>query len=289
MYTSPFKTGIDEYQASNDILHSTDTARTKTSSTPTKVKEIEIVERIITSSEFRLSWDMKVTAGTGYAQVYKNGVAYGTQKTETGGAYVNKTDDLDNFKKGDLVQLYIWIIPSGANVWIQNFRILGVKQLPATQVIPHPARKLRGIAPGTVISKVKKKKRGRIRNIFGMDITDIHQVLGSEKLRKPPIIGGPELVLDWWTLVLGSPKEKAHVLGDVFNIEYSSPDYHKTVEGWDWQGAEIPTVTFPGFEPIKLPEFKFPDITGGLKNVLIYGGLALAGLYLIGKFIGRRS
>lgn len=54
--------------------------------------------------------------------------------------------------------------------------------------------------------------------------------------------------------------------------------------------GETPGTPFPVTQPISLtvPEIKWPDLSG-LKDVLIIAGVALGGLFLIGKFIGRKT
>ena len=87
---------------------SADTERTgAVSSTPVKVKEITINK----SGKYRTKFDLKqnITGGgaTSYARIYKNGVAFGTQRSNTNDSYATHSEDLA-FNDGDKCQLYCW-------------------------------------------------------------------------------------------------------------------------------------------------------------------------------------
>lgn len=72
---------------------------------------------------FSLSKFGVVGVGTAKAQIYKNGVAYGTQRSSTSGTAVVYTQTL-TFNKGDAMQLYAWVTDSDADVHIEAFHML---------------------------------------------------------------------------------------------------------------------------------------------------------------------
>lgn len=122
--------GIQQYIASNDLLESADTEKnTATETTPKWIKEIEIIERIIDESEFRIKFDLKGdNVNDAHAQIYKNDIAIGTQRTRSNNTYNTYSEDLSGFERGDKVQLYYWH-DVGGSVWIRNFRIYGIQSL----------------------------------------------------------------------------------------------------------------------------------------------------------------
>lgn len=74
----------------------------------------------------RVKWDMKRTAGsgTGYAKIYKNGVAVGTENSTTSATYETKTETSVNVDINDLVQLYCYSSDGNASAFkSQNFRL----------------------------------------------------------------------------------------------------------------------------------------------------------------------
>lgn len=113
--------------ASDDMLiSSADTERGNTNGeTYAKVKEIKIGK----SGTYRIKWQMKVVFAdrAGHSKVYKNGVAYGTEKITYVSAYNNYSESSLSFAAGDLIQLYTKVGPDlgpgGDTCNIQNFRI----------------------------------------------------------------------------------------------------------------------------------------------------------------------
>ncbi len=104
-----------------DLLEtSADTARSSVDDTYTKYKEIKIARPGV----YRIKFDIKTSqAGTlAYGKIYKNGVAVGTEQTDTTGGYVTKSEDISGWSAGDLCQLYLHrVAPRSSD--IQNFRI----------------------------------------------------------------------------------------------------------------------------------------------------------------------
>lgn len=104
--------------ASNTIRLSANTERTTSSATPTRVKRI-----IVNSSGIcRVSFDLQFSGGIAYGQVYRNGTAYGTQRSTTSRSYVTYTEDLA-FRIGDMIELYIWTSGSSYIALTRNFRV----------------------------------------------------------------------------------------------------------------------------------------------------------------------
>lgn len=109
--------------ASNTLRASADTERSRgnTETTPTKMKEI--------STEYggilRVKFEGKGQSGSQqHAQIYKNGVAFGTLRTFTDATYREYSGDL-LFEKGDLIQLYLWVSFSNSSyrAYGKNFRV----------------------------------------------------------------------------------------------------------------------------------------------------------------------
>lgn len=70
-----------------------------------KVKEIVLGRVGIYRVKFRL-WGGGA-GKTAYGRIYKNGVAHGTEQSESGSSYVEKSEDIAGWSQGDLLQLYL--------------------------------------------------------------------------------------------------------------------------------------------------------------------------------------
>jgi len=94
-------------------------------STPTKAMEVLIGEALKGCPNIRVTFNLKTNGtGTGYGQVYKNGSAFGTQRSTTVYAYyVTFSEDLQ-FTTGDYVQVYCWNIGGGVT-YTNNLKIQG--------------------------------------------------------------------------------------------------------------------------------------------------------------------
>lgn len=105
--------------ASNTIRFSANTPRKTRATTPTRVKCI-----IVNSSGIcRVSFDLCANGVTAYGRVYRNGTAYGTQRSTGSSSYVTYTEDLA-FSIGDMIELYIWSSSSSYTAFARNFRVL---------------------------------------------------------------------------------------------------------------------------------------------------------------------
>lgn len=91
---------------------------TTTSTTYVKTKEA----RLGRAGTYRVKFDLKSgSTNTVYGQIYKDGVALGTERTKAVATYETFSEDLE-FEVGDLVQLYIKAT-SGETCYIENFEI----------------------------------------------------------------------------------------------------------------------------------------------------------------------
>lgn len=94
--------------ASDVLLQSNPTERATYSQTYEKLKEIRIPAHISTNSTYRIKFDLKMfqdLGDTAYGKIYLNGVAHGTEQTETSTSYVTYSEDLV-IGGGDLIQLW---------------------------------------------------------------------------------------------------------------------------------------------------------------------------------------
>lgn len=115
-------TGI--YSATGAIFQADDGVVTVTGTTNTKVKEIACGSTMPTTT-LSIYFELKaLAANTAIAQIYKNGVAYGTLRSTTNLAFVPYTEAL-SFSASDLIQIFMHDDTPGYQVQVQNFRILG--------------------------------------------------------------------------------------------------------------------------------------------------------------------
>ena len=92
------------FVAGNNILFSWTTASSLTSTTPVKTKSATVN----VPGTYRINFQIKNQNGAiSYGRIYKNGVAYGTQRATASGSYVSYTEDLA-FNAGDEIAIYFW-------------------------------------------------------------------------------------------------------------------------------------------------------------------------------------
>ena len=95
---------LDSQTAGNYLLVENTPERTSTSTTYIKLKETKVA----VSGTFRIKFSFYFDTGTtGYARIYRNGVAVGTERTSVGSPYVEYSEDIGNWNIGDLVQVYV--------------------------------------------------------------------------------------------------------------------------------------------------------------------------------------
>lgn len=111
------------FYASDTLQNSHDAEAGGNYAAYTKVKTITINTSAFGS--IRTSFDLRdSTAGkTSYAKIYKNGVAYGTEQSNTE-VYATKTEDFtDDFVAGDTLELWIHRVWDVSNTYVRNFRL----------------------------------------------------------------------------------------------------------------------------------------------------------------------
>jgi len=82
--------------------------------------------RIHADGIYRVSFDIKMyNTGTSYGKIYKNGVAYGTERSNATSTYVTFTEDL-SFSAGDTVELWRYN-SGGGGTYVRNFRLYAVE------------------------------------------------------------------------------------------------------------------------------------------------------------------
>jgi len=106
--------------ASDTLKQSADTERTGTDNSYVLTKEIVVFERGTIRVKFDLG--LGIGVGQGYGQIYVNGVAVGTERTNSSTTYQTFSEDID-IERGDLIQLYAKNPSGGDGYKVRNFRI----------------------------------------------------------------------------------------------------------------------------------------------------------------------
>jgi hypothetical protein len=105
-------------------------SNTVRSQAPVKIKEIQIGDF---AGVFRVKFGLYQNNGyDAYAQIYKNGVPYGTQRHTNSMSGVTFVEDL-SFAKGDLFQIYAWNPSLNQDCFVQN-----VDLYVALRLVPAP-------------------------------------------------------------------------------------------------------------------------------------------------------
>ena len=112
--------GIENATAGNYLEGSAATERSTTSTSYIKVKQIYIPR----DGTYRIKFGLKRSglAIAVYGRIYKNGAAYGTQRSTTSTSYTTYSQDL-SFSKGDLLQLYYKTGHSSTTAYVNNFKV----------------------------------------------------------------------------------------------------------------------------------------------------------------------
>lgn len=113
--------------ASDVLLQSNTTERATNNLTYVKLKEIRIPAHISTNSTYRIKFDLKINldlGDTAYGKIYLNGVAHGTEQTETSTSYVTYSEDLV-IGGGDLIQLWVKSTDIVNTARVMNFNLYG--------------------------------------------------------------------------------------------------------------------------------------------------------------------
>lgn len=123
------------YAITADVLFADDVVVSKDSAVAFKAKEINVG---YLSGTLRVVFDTRDPSGASHwvhAQIYKNGVAFGTERDQNGGWFTYSEDLV--FAKNDLLQLYVWSTDDGFPIEVRNFRVLGkfpIPQMPAVNL-----------------------------------------------------------------------------------------------------------------------------------------------------------
>lgn len=123
-----------EYVVGDILILSADVQSSSPPATYTKKKEI----RIATGGALRIKFDLygtSVTYGIN-GRIYRNGVAIGTEQSNTEASFTTYSEDIDGWSNGDLCQFYVkYISQTHVNSKAKNFRIYIVKKLYDAEVI----------------------------------------------------------------------------------------------------------------------------------------------------------
>jgi len=118
---------LNKYTLGDTELHNNAALVSNDLTSVAKVKEIHIDYLIPSPSTIRISFELSSAGAdyTAYGQIYKNGVAYGTQQSQLGTAWATFIEDLE-FSQDDAIQLYITTSTGSIAAYSQNLKITGV-------------------------------------------------------------------------------------------------------------------------------------------------------------------
>jgi hypothetical protein len=105
------------------LVHSNDTEQTTGATSYTKKKETRLNRSL---QGIRIGFGLKRNVGgVAKAKIYKNGIAIGTERTNSAtpvGNYQTWTEDFTGFSAGDLVQIYCYTDNGANTISVANFR-----------------------------------------------------------------------------------------------------------------------------------------------------------------------
>jgi hypothetical protein len=107
-----------ETTGGDTLISAANTQQQTFASSYTKLKEITIGF----TGTYTISFKLSATGGTAYGRVYKDGVAFGSQRNTSGSSYTTYTQNLA-FTAGDQVQLYAYNAGGGATN-VDDFQVL---------------------------------------------------------------------------------------------------------------------------------------------------------------------
>ena len=117
------------YVSSSNVITSLDGEEVNNSTTYTKEKELDPITDDIFSNDSELSimFTLKSQAGfvTVYGQVYRNGVAVGTEQSTVNTNYVPYYETISGWSAGDLIQVYTRTTNASYSAYTYNFRARG--------------------------------------------------------------------------------------------------------------------------------------------------------------------
>ena len=117
---------LQKYIISDNVLQSNDNSFTSTATSYTKLRTIAINALHPTPSTLRIYFELSafVTPGNVYGKIYKNGIAFGTERTTSSTSCVYFSEDL-SFAEGDTIELWGYKTNPAAAVLVEDFRVLG--------------------------------------------------------------------------------------------------------------------------------------------------------------------
>lgn len=121
---SPASLNAGTNKVAGSILYSSaNTERTSSATSYTSIKSFTVGM----GGQYRIKFDLRIQIGgigdTAYGRIYKNGVALGTEQTDTSGTYSTKTEDLATFSPGDVIALYVKTSNAGNLCVVKNFQL----------------------------------------------------------------------------------------------------------------------------------------------------------------------
>jgi len=109
---------------SNNVLISWDSVATTVSTAYVKLKTLTLGAYLKPNRTLRLYFELKASSNTSYAQLYRNGVPVGTERSTSSVVYVPYYEDISGWTAGDAIELYVKST-AGNTASVQNFRICG--------------------------------------------------------------------------------------------------------------------------------------------------------------------
>ena len=105
---------------------------------------------------------------------------------------------------------------------------------------------------------------------------------------QPPIVTQFDTVIDFWNLLLGSPEAKAETIVPYLPItpEAATGIQTDVIAPMVASGEWATTPTLPTGQT--LPKIEWPDFSS-IGKWLLVGAVAIGGLFLLGKYVGRKK
>ena len=114
--------------ASDDLRYSDDSVENIPTTSYTKIKELDPVPAGILNGTLRIKFAMNQTGiWTSYGQIYCNGVAVGTQRSNTG-AYATYSEDITGWTEDDTIELWARCTSGTGDGNVKEFRAYGASE-----------------------------------------------------------------------------------------------------------------------------------------------------------------
>jgi hypothetical protein len=124
------------YSLSNNVLLSYDAEGETANQTYTKVKTITITSLTTSPTTLRIYFQLKAVLGNfiQYGRIYKNGVAFGTERSTLTNDYSAVYSEDLAFSNGDTVELWLKANVAGDNPRTRYLRVLGDSTFAPTSI-----------------------------------------------------------------------------------------------------------------------------------------------------------